>query len=64
MLSDLIIYACLASDPSVCERRVIPSDRPVVACIVAAPMIAAEWSKAWPKLRIKRIMCRDHMADA
>lgn len=63
-VTDLIIYACLAANPSICERTVVPTMQPVEQCTASRPAILAQWRRDNPDMRAKRIKCRKHMADA
>lgn len=64
-LSDVVILLCLASDPSACERHVIPLEVSLVECITmpAPPVRVARFLQSHREWTIEDIQCRQHALD-
>ncbi|MCD1644140.1 hypothetical protein [Aurantimonas coralicida] len=63
---ELIVLACLATDPSQCrnERIGIQPGSTTKACEAASMMEAARWAGDHPKLVVRGITCRKAMDEA
>lgn len=58
---ELVIVACLARSPALCEERVLLYDAAEVgllACVTSAQPQLARWSEEHPGFRIARWSCR------
>ena len=58
-MMSVIIYACLASNPNVCEEHRIPASYSASSrhCMMHAPPYVAQWSAKQPTWQIKKWRC-------
>lgn len=56
---ELLIIACLASQPSICEEFHVPFHQPtgIRACMHHAQFRLAEWVTTMPEWNVKRWTC-------
>lgn len=56
---ELAFIACLAAEPSACEKKSLTfTDVSPMTCMIGAQPTLAEWATSHPKWRIARWTCR------
>lgn len=56
---ELVVLACLASNPAHCERFNVPFQQPMhlMQCLWQSQIHAAEWEHKHPGWQIKKVTC-------
>jgi hypothetical protein len=63
-MMELIFVVCLSSDPTACDRKAMQfSDMSMMACVVCAQPVLAQWTNEHPGWDIQRWVCQPAGSD-